>query len=66
MIHGWRPSAAPMACHPDWSKDRRVGHDDGVSSASVDDRVRQLRPALRGYEWREIDVRAVLAAILPA
>jgi Ni/Co efflux regulator RcnB len=65
-MEGDRP-VPPMAehdhNHADWRRGQRIGHADWVRGAPVDYRARHLRQPPRGYEWREIDGRFVLAAV---
>jgi Ni/Co efflux regulator RcnB len=48
--------------HQDWRRGGRIGHDDWRRGAVVDYRIHHLRRPPRGYEWREVDGRYVLAA----
>jgi Ni/Co efflux regulator RcnB len=57
---GHPPSAVPS--HSDWKKGQHIGHDDWARGAPVDYRARHLRQPPRGYEWRDIDGRTILAA----
>jgi Ni/Co efflux regulator RcnB len=47
--------------HLNWSRGQRIGQDDWACGASVDYRGLHLRQPLRGYQWREIDCRSILA-----
>jgi Ni/Co efflux regulator RcnB len=52
----------PVAAHSNWSKGQRIGHDDWARATPVDYHARHLRQPPRGYEWRDIDGRSILAA----
>jgi len=62
---------APMAEHRDerggpshdWHKGDRIARDDWNRGNHVDYRARHLRAPPRGYEWREVDGRYILAAV---
>jgi Ni/Co efflux regulator RcnB len=41
----------------------RIGHDDWARGTPVDYHARHLREPPRGYEWRNVDGRAILAAV---
>ena len=48
--------------HDEWRKGYHMRHDDWDRGRRVDDwRVRHLRRPPRGYEWRDIDGRYVMA-----
>ncbi len=49
--------------HSDWRKGGRIGHDDWNRGAQVDYRSHHLRQPPRGYEWRQVDGRYILAAV---
>jgi Ni/Co efflux regulator RcnB len=51
-----------VAAHPEWSKGRRIAHADWARGTPVDYHARHLRQPPRGYEWRDIDGRMILAA----
>jgi Ni/Co efflux regulator RcnB len=53
----------PMEHHTNWSKGQRIGHDDWARGTPVDYYARHLREPPRGYEWRDVDGRAILAAV---
>lgn len=49
--------------HADWKRGGRIAHEDWERGRHIDYREHHLRQPPRGYEWREIDGRFVLAAI---
>jgi Ni/Co efflux regulator RcnB len=49
--------------HGDWRRGGRIDRDDWRRGDVVDYRMHHLRRPPRGYEWREIDGRYVLAAV---
>jgi Ni/Co efflux regulator RcnB len=53
----------PMAGHANWTKGQRIGHDDWARGTPVDYHARHLRQPPRGYEWRDVDGRSILAAV---
>jgi Ni/Co efflux regulator RcnB len=53
----------PMEHHTNWSKGQRIGHDDWARGTPVDYHTRHLRQPPRGYEWRDVDGRSILAAV---
>jgi Ni/Co efflux regulator RcnB len=67
QFNGGHPSPSPMADqgnnHPEWRKGQQIGHEDWARGAPVDYRARHLRNPPRGYEWREVDGRFILAAV---
>ena len=51
------------AAHQDWRRGGRIDRDDWRGANVVDYRMHHLRHPPRGYQWREIDGRYVLAAV---
>jgi len=54
--HGWQARS-------DWRRGGRIGRDDWQRGHVVDYRAHHLRRPPRGYAWREVDGRYVLAAV---
>jgi Ni/Co efflux regulator RcnB len=55
--------AQPRPEHPEWRQGYRMEHGDWDRGRRIDFREHHLREPPRGYEWREVDGRFVLAAI---
>ena len=51
------------ATHREWRRGGRIDRDDWRGASVVDYRIHHLRHPPRGYQWREIDGRYVLAAV---
>ncbi len=49
--------------HSDWRKGGRMAHNDWDHGQRVDYRQHHLRKPPRGYEWRDVGGRYVLAAV---
>ena len=49
--------------HSDWRRGARMDHNDWDRGARVDYREHRLQQPPRGYEWRQVDGRFVLATI---
>jgi Ni/Co efflux regulator RcnB len=47
----------------DWHRGDRIGRDDWNRGGRIDYREHHLRAPPRGYEWREVNSRYILAAI---
>jgi Ni/Co efflux regulator RcnB len=47
----------------EYKRGERIDHDHWDHAAPVDYRAHHLSPPRRGYEWREVDGRYVLAAV---
>ncbi|WP_443748453.1 RcnB family protein [Asticcacaulis solisilvae] len=54
--HGWHD-------HSDWRRGGYVARSDWDRGQHVDYRAHHLRAPPRGYEWRQVDGRYVLAAV---
>jgi Ni/Co efflux regulator RcnB len=49
--------------HPNWRQGQRMDRGDWNRGQRVDYRENHLRQPPRGYEWREVDGRLILAAV---
>lgn len=47
----------------DWRRGERIAHDDWDRGRPVEYRDHHLQAPPRGYEWREVDGRFILAAV---
>jgi len=58
--HGWTRDRGD---HHRWGRGQRMGYNDWSNARRIDYRRYNLRQPPRGYEWRQLDDRYVLAAL---